>query len=164
MREPGAPFGPPGFLYAPTFFGPGADCIEAVTLTQDTQNQVWAWNWCTRDPTVYAIVKVDRRFKTNYIRLMPDGFPEYTVETILASDGVTWDMVLYNYKTKQWDVIFQVSGPRAAGYGLGDEGWNFFETYATVTNGKANVCKRFAGPIVADQISISFDPSGQNSA
>src|SRR5580704_20283 len=133
MREPGNPNGGAGFLYAPTFFGPGADCIEAVTVTQNAEPQVWAWDWCAANPNPYAIVNVDKTFKKSYIRLMPDGYPEYTVETILASDGVTWDMNLYNYKTKQWDIIYQTSGARNPNYGLGQQGWNFFETYTNVT-------------------------------
>jgi hypothetical protein len=93
---------------------------------------------------------------------MPDGYPEFTVETILAADGVTWDMALYDYSSMAWDIIYQTTGPRNSNYGLGQQGWNFFETYTDVTNGKSAVCKKFKGPIAADQISISFDPSGQN--
>jgi hypothetical protein len=103
------------------------------------------------------VVVVDGRFKRNYIRTMTDGLTEFTVETILASDGVTWDMALYNYKTQQWDIIYQTSGSRNPNYGLGEQGWDFFETYTDVENGISDVCNKFPGPIASDEISLSFD-------
>ncbi len=159
QREPGNPSssGSGGFLYAPTMFGPGADCIEATTVVQDAYPQVWAWDWCSAYPDPYAVVVVDGRFKRNYIRTMTDGLTEFTVETILASDGVTWDMALYNYKTQQWDIIYQTSGSRNPNYGLGEQGWDFFETYTDVENGISDVCNKFPGPIASDEISLSFD-------
>ncbi|MBD5655043.1 MAG: hypothetical protein IAI50_07645, partial [Candidatus Eremiobacteraeota bacterium] len=136
QREPGSP-NSSGFLYAPTMFGPGADCIEAVTVVQNRAPQVWAWDWCAANPDPYAVIDVDAKFKKNYIRKMPDKLTEYTVETILAADGVTWDMALYNYTAKKWEIIYQTSGKRNANYGLGQQGWNFFETYTNVTKNKS---------------------------
>ena len=158
QREPGSPNSGGGFLYAPTMFGPGNDCIEATTVVQNADPQVWAWDWCAANPNPYAVVVVNHKFKKNYIRKMPDKLKEFSVETILASDGVTWDMALYNYSTKQWDVIYQTSGPRNPNYGLGQQGWDFFETYTNVVgSGMSDVCTPFPGPIASDQISISFD-------
>jgi hypothetical protein len=156
MREPGDPLKNTfGFLYAPTFFGPGADCIEAVTVVQSALPQVWAWDWCSASPNPYAIVNVDRKFATSYIRKMPDKLPKYTVETVLASDGVTWDMVLYNYRKKSWDIVYQTSGARNPSYGLGQEGWDFFETYTNVNGSVSDVCNPFPGPIGAENISLT---------
>ena len=157
QREPGSPNQGGGFLYAPTMFGPGADCIEAVTVVQNQAPQVWAWDWCSANPNPYAVVNVTEKFRKNYIRKMPDGLREYSVETILASDGVTWDMALHNYMTKKWDIIYQTSGTRNSNYGLGQQGWNFFETYTNVNNGISDVCNPFPAAIAADDISLSFD-------
>jgi hypothetical protein len=157
QREPGNPSQNGGFLYAPTMLGPGADCIEAVTVVQNQMPQVWAWDWCSANPNPYAVINVTEKFAKNYIRKMPDSLHEYSVETILASDGVTWDMALYNYTTKKWDIIYQTSGTRNSSYGLGQLGWNFFETYARVNNGISDVCKPFPAAIAADDISLSSD-------
>jgi hypothetical protein len=167
LREPGDPLeNEVGWLYAPTFFGPGADCIEVTTVFQNQIPQVWAWDWCAANPMPYAVVEVNQKFVMNYVRRMPDNLPEYTVETVLGSDGVTWNMVLYNYRKKAWDVVYQTSGARNSSYGLGHAGWNFFETYMYVyndqtdLNGKLNVsdiCHPFPGPIAAEDISLSSD-------
>jgi hypothetical protein len=165
MREPGDPLKMEvGWLYAPTFFGPGADCIEVTTVVQNQIPQVWAWDWCAAIPNPYAVVEVDQKFVMNYVRRMPDNLPEYTVETVLGSDGVTWSMVLYNYRKKAWDVVYQTSGARSNG--LGELGWSFFETYMYVNNNQtfvnaknnvSNICNRFPGPIAAEDISLSSD-------
>jgi hypothetical protein len=167
MREPGDPLkGEVGWLYAPTFFGPGADCIEVTTVIQNQIPQVWAWDWCAATPNPYAVVEVNQKFVMNYVRRMPDKLPKYTVETVLGSDGVTWSMVLYNYRKKAWDVVYQTSGARNPKYGLGEMGWSFFETYMNVnsseTNANAkynvsNICNQFPGPIAAEDISLSSD-------
>ena len=167
LREPGDPLkNEVGWLYAPTFFGPGADCIEVTTVMQNEMPQIWAWDWCAATPNAYAIVEVNRTFEMNYVRRMPDKLPEYTVETVLGSDGVTWSMVLYNYRKKAWDVVYQTSGARNPTYNLGQTGWSFFETYMTVFSTEANanakynvsnICNPFPGPIAAEDISLSSD-------
>lgn len=156
QREPGDPSSA-GFLYAPTMFGPGADCIEATTVVQDEAPQVWAWDWCSASPDPYAVIVVDGKFKRNYLRRMTDGLKEFSVETILASDGVTWDMALYNYRRSRWDILYQTSGSRNSNYGLGERGWDFFETYTNVSGSVSDVCNKFLEPIAADQIALSFD-------
>ena len=158
MREPGnAIHGEWGWLYAPTFFGPGADCIEAVTVIQDQAPQIWGWDWCGDSSHLARVIDVDRKFVMNYVRRMPDKLPKYTVETILGSDGVTWSMLLHNYRTHHWDVVYQTTGTRDPSYELGDEGWNMFETYTIVNSGVSNVCKPFPGPIVSEDISLTSD-------
>ena len=133
---------------------------------QNAIPQIWAWDWCAANPEPYAMVEVDRKFVMNYVRRMPDKLPKYSVETVLGSDGVTWNMVLYNYRKKRWDIVYQTSGPRNPSYGLGQQGWNFFETYTNVNNSEtnanaknnvSNVCNQFAGPIGAEDISLSPD-------
>jgi hypothetical protein len=163
LREPGSPSGGSGFLYAPTMFGPGADCIEAVTVFRNNVPQIWAWDWCAAMPNPYKVIDVTPKFVNAFVRTMTDGLPEFTVETILAQDGKTWDMALYNYAKKRWFIAYQTSGKRNPNYGLGELGWNFFETYTNVLPGhNSDVCRSFgAGPISADQISISFDRTGK---
>ncbi len=48
-------------------------------------------------------------------------------------------------------------GARNPSYGLGQEGWNFFETYTNVNNNVSDVCNPFPGPINAEDISLSSD-------
>lgn len=163
LREPGSPSGGSDFLYAPTMFGPGADCIETVTVFRNNVPQIWAWDWCASSPAPYKVIDVTQKIVNAYVRTMTDGLTEFTVETILAKDGKTWNMALYNYTKKRWDVAYQTSGTRNPNYGLGELGWNFFETYTNVPPGHhSDVCQSFGGsPISADQISISFDRTGK---
>jgi hypothetical protein len=153
-------------LFAPTMFGPGDDCIEAVNVyLPKAQPEVWAWDWCesvSRQPAV--TLKVDKTFVSTYIRTASNGLPEYAVETLLGRDGKTWNMALYNRSTRKWDTIYQTSGSRkTSGFPYGPRGWDMYEMYSgvnTATNIAAG-CDPNSAPIGSNGLAISFDPTSR---
>ena len=155
----------PLVLFTPTMFGPGTDCIEAVTTYLPMEEpEIWAWDWCRNISNPAVTLEVDQSFMSTYTATMPNGLVEYTVETLLGSDGKTWNMVLYNYVTKSWVTVYQTSGTRTAGgFPFRERGWDMYEMYSPVDE-ETNVavgCAPTHSAIGSDGVAISFDRTSQ---
>lgn len=150
---------PPGaqslFLYAPTGKNPG-NCLETVTAyfrypgDSSTRREWWVWDHCNAHG-VATSMPIDQTFLNQYVR--PSGGRNmYLTETVKSalSDFVYY-MLLYNYSTQTWDLIYTLTSTGA----VYTTGWSSHENYFQ----QANICPSLP-PIIADQIKLDFPNQG----
>lgn len=136
------------FLYAPTTKPSSNACIEMVTVHTSTGAQLWAWDWCTTDPSseVGASVDIDSGFMSRY-GTTAGGRQAYTVELRQTdAQSNTWTAYLYNYSSGAWDTFFTSGGQDQSGVGYG---WDMFEYYSDWTGSDVSVCGDLSGRTVS---------------
>jgi hypothetical protein len=145
------------YLYAPTMYGAHNSCIEVVTVYSSDPPAVWAWNWCTKSgPNPARTYLVNVAFILKYVRDLGSGVGEYTVQTSLLPDNMTWVARLFNYSSKEWDEIYRSSGASTSqSHG---NGWDFFEENAQVdSENQSDYCRLLPPLFESTNVKISFD-------
>ncbi|MGW2873930.1 hypothetical protein [Kitasatospora sp. NPDC001225] len=136
------------FLYAPTTKPRSNSCIEMVTVHTRDSAQIWAWDWCTTDPSqaVGATVDIDAAFLRKYGATV-NGRSAYSLQIQLTDARTnTWSASLYNVATSTWDPFFTSRGTDQTGL---DYGWDMFEYYSDRTaSGNVGVCQDLSGRVV----------------
>ena len=144
------------FLYAPTAMNANT-CLEWTTAYTrypgDTQTlrSVWVWDHCVLKGAATSIPMIDN-FITNYLRNI-NGNNVYVVELLQSAvpDGsanVTYDAMIYNFTTSQWEISFETTNnlkPDTAG------GWSVHENDMQ----QASVCPSLP-TIITDQIQVKI--------
>ena len=142
----------PAFLYAPTGMNANS-CLEWTTAYTrypgDTQTAraVWVWDHCAAQG-IGTSIPMDSNFTSNYLTSY-NGANVYWVELVQSAvpDGttsITYDAMIYNFNTNQWDLAYEVNTARVPDT---SGGWSVHENDMQ----QANVCPSLP-PIVADQI------------
>ena len=144
----------PAFLYAPTGMNANT-CLEWTTAYTrypgDTQTTraVWVWDHCVTQGIATSIL-MDSTFINNYLSYY-NGGNVFWVELLQTappdgSTSVTYDAMIYNFTTNQWDLAYElISGmlPDTSG------GWSVHENDLQ----DANICPSLS-PILADQVQV----------
>lgn len=116
------------FTYAPTTKAQNS-CIEVVTAYWNSGNELWAWDWCSRDGGPAKILPLDADFRAKYTTAV-DGRPAFSIQLVKdAGTGNRWSSYLYNHRTAQWELLYRQSGTDQSDL---DYGWDIFEIYASV--------------------------------
>ncbi|MEU6480973.1 hypothetical protein ABZ858_29655 [Streptomyces sp. NPDC047017] len=140
-------------LYTPTMYPAGGSCVELVTVYNQGEASVSAWDWC-RNVTFEASVPIDSGFLSTYTDGSSSAYTGRVIKTSAASN--TWAADLYNYRTRGWDRLYSQSGTTQARY----DGWDIYELYSTVgSSGRAGSCDALAG-ITVESSNISVRVGG----
>ncbi|MCS0602239.1 hypothetical protein NX794_13630 [Streptomyces sp. LP11] len=126
-------------IYTPTMYPAGGSCIELVTVYNQGEASVSAWDWC-RSVTFKASVPIDSSFLNTYTDGSSSAYTGRVIKTSATSN--TWAADLYNYRTRGWDRLYTQSGTTQARY----DGWDIYELYSTVgASGRSGSCDAMAG-------------------
>ncbi|MFC8710444.1 hypothetical protein ACFUCQ_11015 [Streptomyces sp. NPDC057197] len=140
-------------IYTPTMYPAGGSCIELVTVYNQGEASVSAWDWC-RSVTFKASVPIDSAFLNTYSDGLSSAYTGRVVKTSAATN--TWAADLYNYRTGGWDRLYTQSGTTQARY----DGWDIYELYSTVgASGRSGSCDAMAG-ITFESANISVRTNG----
>ncbi|MEU1075614.1 MULTISPECIES: carbohydrate-binding protein [unclassified Streptomyces] len=116
------------FTYAPTTKAQNS-CIEVVTAYWNSGNELWAWDWCSRNGGPAKIVPLDADFRAKYTTAV-DGRPAFSIQLVKdTGSGNRWSSYLYNHRSAQWELLYRQSGTDQSDL---DYGWDIFEIYASV--------------------------------
>jgi hypothetical protein len=132
-------------LFAATTRPPNGSCLEVGTSyttevgAATTTAAVYVFDFCKPNHPDWGLAPfptggqvpmyVDASFMATYAGGKIHDVPAYTVHIFtkdlpLSADSV-WYAQLYNYKTKNWDTLYQSKGL----YDLDPRGWSIFETW-----------------------------------
>jgi hypothetical protein len=159
-------------LFAATTRPPNGACLEVGTAyttditKKETSVAVYVFDFCKPgkpnwgippfsvggNPPLYA---VDDTFMATYGRASIQGTPAYKLMILTKDDkpssNSVWLAQLFNYKTNQWETMYQSTGL----YEADIRGWSIFETWY-----QAGQCSENLPTLAADQLKFLNSATG----